>query len=502
MFAATDATGTRSLFYTSASGMFAFASRPKALFRLPGVGKTLNETKLLDYLVSDHDRDDVTATIYRQVRALAPASALVAGPGTIRTWRYWKPEQLAPLPHGTIDDYIEPFLGVLGNAIDCRLQTAERVASFLSGGLDSSTLVAMQRQRLHKPADAVHTISLVGPDPAQCADTRAIEAMAAGGGIHSLRIPAASGRSHAEAFVSLSPELDDPFALLAGYPMWVAMRHARQEGYRVLIEGMCGDLLFFSPERTRQLVIEQRMLHRIPSLVRAHMRHGLEVPPRELVRRLVGAAAPRPLRRLYRSLRPWTEPRPHAEESGNHFFRFHPHVARVFEDSKRAAAASHPPRRTPLEAHAHVFTGGLMSFAHSLEGGLARLEGLEERSPYSDRRLIEFAVRMPPELKIAAPWYKYFLRRAAQDMLPPEVVWRQDLGSHPGIHFFEGLLAELENKQTMLVDPRTISRTLGTWLQPQAIEHLCQLRKHSPRQVVAYNLVSLALLTRWLDTHF
>lgn len=501
MFAATDVTGTRSLFYVDSGALFAIASQPKAIFRLPGVKRTLNENKLLDYLVADHDRDDVTATIHREIRALAPGSALVADARGTSTWRYWYPEALAPHPFAHPQDFVEPFLQLLQTAIECRLATDERVATFLSGGLDSSTLVAIQKQRVSTSPKPIRTISLIGPDPMHCADARAIRAVIDSGDVDPIMISATEGRAYADAFVSLSPSLDDPFPLLAGYPMWVGLQRAREAGYRVLLEGMCADLLFYSPERTRQVMVEQRLLRRIPDVVRAHVRHGLDTHGLEVARRLLGSATPLPLRRLFRHVKPRSERTPTQEESGNHFARFRPHVAAAFNDAKRAAAEI-PAPRDPLEAHARTFTGGLMSFAHALEGGMARDQDLEERSPYSDRRLIEFAIRMPAEVKLAAPWYKYLLRLSVQDMLPNQVVWRTDLGSHPGIHFFESLLAEIERTRPEMLDSRRLSRTLGEWLRPDAIKQLCDLRKQTSNSNVAYNLLSLAMLSHWLDTHF
>jgi asparagine synthase (glutamine-hydrolysing) len=371
----------------------------------------------------------------------------------------------------------------------------------LSGGLDSSTLVAIQRHRIGTDKKPVPTISLVGPDPAHCADARAVRAIVESGAIDPILVSATEGRTHAEAFVSICPSLDDPFALFSGYPMWVGMRRARDAGFRVLLEGMCSDLFFYSPERTRQVLIEQRMLRRIPDVVRAHARHGLDTRPLELARRLLGTVSPMPLRRLFRQIKQRKERVPTREESGNHYARFHQHVAAAFDNAKRAASGS-PPPSSPLQAHARIFTGGLMSFAHALEGGLARREGLEERSPFSDRRLIEFAIRMPTEAKLAAPWYKHFLRLAVQDMLPPQVVWRTDLGSHPGIHFHEGLLVRIEHTRPELLDSVSLSRILGEWLRPQAIKELCDLRQHTSDSNVTYNLLNLAMLSHWLDTHF
>ena len=87
-----------------------------------------------------------------------------------------------------------------------------------------------------------------------------------------------------------------------------------------------------------------------------------------------------------------------------------------------------------------IFTTGLLSFGHEVYGQIALSKGVEPRSPFSDRRMIEFAIQMPVEAKLARPWYKHLLRQGMKGILPEDVRWRTDIGGHPGWRFYERLI--------------------------------------------------------------
>ena len=90
--------------------------------------------------------------------------------------------------------------------------------------------------------------------------------------------------------------------------------------------------------------------------------------------------------------------------------------------------------------HARMFASGLLSFAHEQNGEMALSRRLEPRSPFSDRRMIEFAIRMPVEAKLCATWYKHLLRIGIRGTLPEAVRWRTQVGGHPGWAFYRSLL--------------------------------------------------------------
>src|SRR5262249_33138532 len=134
-------------------------------------------------------------------------------------------------------------------------------------------------------------------------------------------------------------------------------------------------------------------------------------------------AAPTSLRRLYRICRdrgalPWPLPKGTPGDLRDLLNR---ETRREFEASrmaKRRQAGRQGALDDDQHMHARTFTSGMLSFAHEVNAQNALSRGVEPRSPFSDRRLIEFAIQMPLEAKLAAPSYKHLLRLCMRGILP------------------------------------------------------------------------------------
>ena len=151
-------------------------------------------------------------------------------------------------------------------------------------------------------------------------------------------------------------------------------------------------------------------------------------------------------------------------------------------------------------AHARNFTSGLLSFAHEVNGQIALSMGVEPRSPFSDRRVIEFAIRMPLAAKLCVPWYKHLMRNCMAGILPEDVRWRSDIGNHPGWKFFERLIAEMAQSAPEIWNRPSVDGTLAHWIDASMLnrasnEYLCG----DDKSVGGSNLFELAILAQWLD---
>jgi asparagine synthase (glutamine-hydrolysing) len=379
----------------------------------------------------------------------------------------------------------------------------------MSGGLDSSSIVGVVRNdfraELERP---LQTYSLVREDRENCPEWSAVQEMIAGGWIDATVItPAAAGPTAAQDFLTGIAHTDDPFELVGCFPVFLAFQAAKQSGARVLLEGMGGDLLFYSPGTSQRVIAGRRMLGLIPQLIAAQRRHksGLEVW--RLPWQLLAETVPEGLRALYRSLRHRDPSRPHmgAEIGGDHFRRMRPEVRARFLESKRQSLCN-PRYPRPLKSdqafHAFHFSAAMLSAGHEWEGELASTMGLEQRSPYSDQRMIEFGIRMPVQAKVAAPWYKPMLRSALAGILPPRVTWREDLGNHPGFQYQARLLTTVQQTRPELLRMDTIEKILGAWIDPQALRQTLGSALRPGSLTLGYNLLSLAFLAKWIDTRF
>lgn len=151
------------------------------------------------------------------------------------------------------------------------------------------------------------------------------------------------------------------------------------------------------------------------------------------------------------------------------------------------------------EAHSRYFKSGLLSFAHEVYGQVAFASGVEPRSPFSDRRMVEFAIQMPMEAKLSAPWYKYLARIAMAGVLPEAVRWRRVLGNHPGWKAYANLATEIAGIAPESVDRSFLKERLELWVKSESLEKALRERDFSFEN--GHRLFILFILSRWLDTH-
>ena len=238
--------------------------------------------------------------------------------------------------------------------------------------------------------------------------------------------------------------LNEPFAFPLGFTESLIFEAARENGCHVILDGMAGDLLFYSPNRSLDLILRKKMFSWIPAILAAYWRHDIDNGLRTIGWTLLRVAAPEVIRTLYRIYR---DKRKIAgdklnEIPGNLLKLLNRETARQFLATKHSQSKQvegHFKLDNDQSAHARTFTSGSLSFAHEVDGQIALSKGVEPRSPFTDRRMIEFAIQMPVEAKLSAPWYKHQLRKSMLGILPEDVRWRKDMGGIPDGSFMSSL---------------------------------------------------------------
>ncbi len=244
-----DPLGIKPLYLAAFEQGHAFASEIKSLLLLPGVARDVNEARLRDFFVTgllDHTND----TMYEQVWALQPGTWLeidlrpTSGTATIgKLHRFFPPEAFPPSVR-----YAPPHqLNAIDTTVRLHLRSDVPVGSCLSGGLDSSTIVATIQQLSAEQCArewSQHTFSAVLPgDPLD--ESRYIDAMhAAYPGLHDHRVTPDAARLTGELDRILWHQ-DEPFASPSILMQWEVMQLARQQNISVLLDGQGGDELFF-----------------------------------------------------------------------------------------------------------------------------------------------------------------------------------------------------------------------------------------------------------------
>ena len=390
LFGARDAAGTRHFYYHANNGWFGFASEIKGLLALERIEPRLNESRLLDYLVVQFDRDDEVGTFYQDINRMPAGHAMRATERGSRAWRYWSPGSLPAMAFGSLDECAEGFLGQLRIAVKCRLRSVGPVGAMLSGGLDSSAIVGLIskefRDELRQP---LCTFSLIRHDRENCSDWLSVRAiLKKDDWIKPTIITSVITGDVCRSYLDGIQNLTEPFALSQGFTDSLVFEAARANGCRVVLDGMASDLLFYSLGDSLDCIIRRKMFSHIPDILAAYRRHGIKSGLRRLASKSLRAATPEGMLAVYRRLREI------AGDKRNEIPQdltqlLHRKTATQFlatRQSQRQRAGADVRQDNDQIAHARNFTTGLLSFAHEVNGQIALSKGVEPRSPFSDRR--------------------------------------------------------------------------------------------------------------------
>jgi asparagine synthase (glutamine-hydrolysing) len=406
---ARDRLGIKPLFYTRVDGRLAFASELKALLALPGIPREIDHAALDNYFAQMSTPS--SQSILAGIRKLEPGHVLLSSPArALRTYRYWRFEP-APDRSRSESYFVERLRELLEESVRLHMVSDVPVGAFLSGGLDSSAVVATMARLAPR---SLQTFS-VGFRESAYDESR-----------HARELARRVGAEHHE--LVLEPDvfgildevawhLDEPFGDVSALPTFVLSRLAA-EHVKVVLSGDGGDELFGGYER---YLVERR-------------ERRYELVPRT-IRRAIGAVATRlPQGTRGRGfLRHLALDYPHRYLDATTLFRR--------EDRQRLLgqpAGAAPPERleflrrsrqhwlTSLQAldlHFYLPLDILtkvdrMSMAHSLEA----------RVPLLDHRLVEFAASVPPQLNVRGGTTKYLFRRAIEGLVPPDVLRRPKHG--------------------------------------------------------------------------
>jgi asparagine synthase (glutamine-hydrolysing) len=406
---ARDRLGKKPLVWTRLpDGTLAFASELKALLRLPDVRREVDLRAIDEYLALQYVPADRTglAGIHR----LLPGHVLVAEGEGQRVWRYWEPRPEVfegPLGDG---DWLRRVRETVREAVSTRLEADVPLGALLSGGIDSSIVVALMAEASSRP---VRTFT-VGFDDERY-DERAYARTVAErfGTVHE---ELAIRENVAETLPRVARAFDEPLGDEAALPTFLVCEQARRH-VTVALTGDGGDESFAGYER----YVAHNLAARVPPVVaRATARALRSVPAARSVARS-------PLFRTARLLDVAAVP---AE-------RRYTRLMEVFSlERRRRLWADDVAGDVLLVPERGGVTGlQLLDVRTYLPGDLlpkadvsSMAHSLELRSPLLDHRVLELGLALPDSLKTRGRTGKVALRRAFESLLPTEVSTRGKSG--------------------------------------------------------------------------
>jgi asparagine synthase (glutamine-hydrolysing) len=353
------------------------------------------------------------------------------------------------------------------------------------------------RDALHEP---LRTVSLIREDRENCPDWRCInEILKADPWLQPYILSSSRADEVWQSVITGMAQADEPFMHAYGFTYGLTYAAARARGCGVVLDGMAGDTLFYGFNHSANVMGHNRLYRQVPAMLAAWQRHGLQGGNRAALRALLPFEwAPDAVRALARRRRD-----ARALRSGNLQW-LKPEVARGYLARNSSSAYWAGERMAPASdqmAHARYFTEGLNASAHETYGSMAKSLGVEPRSPFSDRRMIEFAVRMPLEAKFAWPWYKHVLRNGTAGLLPDAVRWRTEVGMHPGWTFYARLARNVFSGASPAWRGATAQDILSPWVRPEAFPTRAALEGSSGDEDGGQRVLFLTLLAHWVESH-
>src|SRR5690606_18882362 len=165
LFGARDFSGSRTLYYCSNQDGLAFCTTMRPLLALPGMAKRLNEEWLAQFLVIAGmvDTADTSITPYEGISQLPPAHSILVHGERLTLQRYCTLTAQQTVKFKSDDQYVDAFQDVFRQAVASRVRAGRQVASQLSGGLDSGSIVSFAARELRRQNKRLLTFSYVPP---------------------------------------------------------------------------------------------------------------------------------------------------------------------------------------------------------------------------------------------------------------------------------------------------------------------------------------------------
>ena len=478
LFLARDRLGIKPLYYAELpDGEILFASELKALLVHPGLRRDFDHEAIEDYFAYGYVPDP--KSIYRSVAKLPPGHVMQVrkGGATPRPRAYWD-MSFEPKSRTSENDVQEELVAKLREAVDLRLISDVPLGAFLSGGVDSSAVVATMAGLSSEP---VNTCSIGFTQAGFDESAYAQQVAEAFRTQHHMQVVESDSF---ELIDRLANIYDEPFADSSAIPTYQVCGLAR-ERVTVALSGDGGDEVFAGYRRYRW--------HHYEELLRSRLPHGLRRPLFGLAGRVYPKLdwAPRPLRAkstLEALARDSAEAYFHSVSILPDRLRLGLYAPRLRSELQGYHAVEVVKRfMTEAPAQHHLDRVQYADFKTYLPGDIltkvdraSMAHSLEVRVPLLDHPFVEWAAGLPSDLKLRGREGKFIFKKAMEPHLAKDILYREKMGfAVPLARWFRGPLSE--RLRSSLVDGELGNTGLFAMDHIERLvgQHTSGLRDHS-----------------------
>jgi asparagine synthase (glutamine-hydrolysing) len=420
LFCARDPIGIKPFYYHYDGKTFRFASEPRALIGNNGISKEPNLSLISLYLLNHFDNQE--ETLYKNVFRLPPSHHLIVRNGNLIIEKYWDPDPGNVIHYRADEDYVQHFLHLFRAVIKSQLRSYGAVGAWLSGGLDSSSIVCTA-QVLFKEGIVINkgfeTFSLLF-EGLPCDERFYIDEVVKKWNIQANYFdydPDYSGLSLDS--VQHDPEIS--YAPTLAF-LGISLRKAWEQRIKVMFNGIGGDELLFGECSHLTDLFWGAQFWRLMKQLHDDANLFSCSPFSLFLNYCVKPSVPKPVKSiLEKLLRKQSRNKIPSWINKDSLYR-----NKVMDRIGPNSQADRFQTRAKQKMYEILRHGWNSNVGMDMTEKFVTRFGIEARFPFFDRRLVEFLFAIPDIQRWEGKWPKRILRQAMQEIIPESVRIRRD----------------------------------------------------------------------------
>lgn len=440
LFCARDHMGVKPFYYYLSDSAFFFATDLKALL-IQEIPCQLNEIRVADYLI--FLVEDCEITFYNEIKRLPAAHRFNINSDMADKTCYWELDPDKETLMGSDEEYANKFLEIFTEAVKCRLRSTFNLGTFLSGGLDSSSITCTARKLIleKNSEDMLKTFSSVFDDFPICDEKKYINKVLKVGNLEPYLI-ITDDISPLSQINKVLKVVGEPFNIPTYYSHWEIFKKAKEKDVRILLDGFDGDVVVFYEERYALDLAREMHWRKLISEIKCMAKARGINSNKMFLYAVILPLIPKSFQTtILQRLLDFMNINLNLSED-EHFDFIKKDFVQITNVKNRFNLMFKKPleksNTNKLRHHLRLSSSYLQYALENLDK-VAANSSIENRYPFFDRRLVEFCLSLPKEQKYSKMWDRIVMRRAMDGILPKEIQWHTTK-TGIGIHFKTSML--------------------------------------------------------------
>ncbi len=489
---AVDRLGVSSLYFTIADNSFIFGNNLEPILSHPLVNRCLDHQGIFNYLYFHMIPSPGTA--YKAIKKLKPAQELSWTDGSLSTKTYWSPT-FSDHSSRNIDAAGAELMAVLGDSVKDASAVQQPIGSFLSGGIDSSTVSGLLAQQSDEPVNT-YSIGFEAEGYDEIPYAR-IASKHFGSCSHEYYV---KPEDIVATVHTIASAYEEPFGNSSALPAYYCAREAASDGIQLLLAGDGGDELFAGNQRyAKQFIFEK--YYGIPKAIR----HGILEP---MARRFSDSTITL-LRKPASYIEQACIPLPDRFETYNFLHRFGD-LSFMFSSEFLSKVDTEDPLKLMRDRYNEPEDASILNRMLYLDWkftladndirkvtGMCHLAGIDVAYPMLDDQVVDFSCAIPSTWKLSRGKLRYFFKQSVKDFLPKSIITKKKhgFGLPFGIWTSSNLeLQSLAYKSVRSLEQRNIFNT-------NFLESAIKLHSEGHSTYYGTLIWVLMMLELWLEAH-